>query len=140
MKVFLAGVMQGNGAGRKSHNQNYRQELERIVLSIVQSAQIVDPDYTDPLWHTYSKKQLSEMFFKYCTLAGNVDLLIAYLPEASMGSACEMWNAYVNKVPIVTISPLIENATIRLLSPSVFTSLQEFKHSFNQNYLDEIGL
>ena len=54
------------------------------------------------------------------------DLLIAYVPTASMGTALEMYVAHARGVPVVTISPLAENWVVRALSRRVYEDLGEF--------------
>ena len=54
------------------------------------------------------------------------DLLIAYVPIASMGAALEMNVAHERGVPVVTISPLAENWVVRALSRRVFPDLESF--------------
>jgi hypothetical protein len=55
-----------------------------------------------------------------------VDLVVSFIPEASMGSAIEMWQAYCAGIPIVTISDLTNNWVVKLLSTKIYTSLDEF--------------
>ena len=54
------------------------------------------------------------------------DLLIAYVPTASMGAALEMYVAHERGVPVVTISPLAENWVVRALSRWVFPDMEGF--------------
>ena len=54
------------------------------------------------------------------------DLLIAYVPTASMGAALEMYVAHARGVPVVTISPLAENWVVRALSRRVYGDLDGF--------------
>ena len=54
------------------------------------------------------------------------DLLIAYVPTASMGAALEMYVAHQRGVPVVTISPLAENWVVRALSRWVYPVLDGF--------------
>jgi hypothetical protein len=60
------------------------------------------------------------------TLAGQVDVLVAYLPSASMGTAIEMWHAYRGHVPVYTISPLADNWVVQSLSDHVFPDVAAF--------------
>jgi hypothetical protein len=60
------------------------------------------------------------------TLAGQVDVLVAYLPSASMGTAIEMWHAYRGHVPVYTISPLVDNWVVQSLSDHVFPDVAAF--------------
>ena len=127
MKILLAGVMQGNRRDGNIYSQNYRQEITAILSRHFTDVEVIDPDKTDPERLTYSHEQAAKMFFKYCKIAGEVDLVISFLPEASMGSACEMWQAHSNNIPIITISPLIHNWVVKLLSQKIYTSIEEFE-------------
>lgn len=138
MKVFVAGVMQGNRKDNKIYSQDYRMIISQKLFSLVKHIEIIDPDKTDPERLFYTQEQASEMFFRYSFMAGKVDLLIAYIPEASMGSAVEMWEAWKNKVPIVTISPIKLNWVVKLLSNKIYTSLDEFLKYFNNESLDKL--
>jgi len=70
--------------------------------------------------------------------AGAADIVIAYLPEASMGTALEMVRAYDNGVPILTISPMAKNWFIKALSARVFPTLEAFCDWMRQNRLGEL--
>jgi hypothetical protein len=54
------------------------------------------------------------------------DLLIAYVPTASMGAVLEMYVAHQRGVPVVMISPLTENWVVRALSRRVYGDLDGF--------------
>jgi hypothetical protein len=138
VKVFLAGVMQGNKSEHGIRAQDYRSTITDILAGVMDDIEVIDPDKTDPYRLSYNREEAGEMFLKYCKIAREVDLLIAYIPEASMGTAIEMWNAYQANVPIVTISPLRHNWTVRLLSAVVFTDLDEFRRVFDQDLLQKL--
>ena len=70
-----------------------------------------------------SKATLLEMF----ELAAQADLLVAYAPQASMGTAIEMWQAFRARVPIVTVSPLGANWVVKHLSDVVLPDLSTFR-------------
>jgi len=71
-------------------------------------------------------------------MAARADVLVAYLPEASMGTALEMVRASDAGVPVVSISPLAENWFIRFLSQRIFSSLAAFEGWVGQGGLAEI--
>ena len=140
MKVFIAGVMQGNRKDSNIHSQKYRAVITQKLSELIDEIEVVDPDLTDPDRLTYTHEQAKNMFMKYCNTAGKVDLLISYLPEASMGSAIEMWMAHQNNVPIVTISPMKANWVVKLLSKAVYTNIEEFLSSFNKEVLNSLKI
>jgi hypothetical protein len=136
VKVFIAGVMQGNRKDNSIHPQEYRSIITEKLLGIFEDVEVIDPNLTDPNRLAYTREQANNMFMKYCHIASEVDLLISFLPEASMGSAIEMWIAYQNNVPIITISPMKTNWVIKLLSKVVYRNLKEFLNTFNAKVLN----
>ena len=140
MKIFIAGIMQGNRKDELIHSQDYRKIISNKLSKIVGNVEVVDPDKTDPNRLSYSHEQAKEMFFKYCRIAGKADLLIAYIPEASMGSAVEMWMAYKARIPIVTISTMKSNWVIKLLSSEIYETLEEFTENFDSNMLKKLKI
>ncbi len=140
MKVFIAGVMQGNKKEHGIHPQDYRNQIAKHLHRILPGIEVIDPDKTDPDRLTYNTKEAAEMFFRYCKIVGKVDLLISYLPEASMGSAVEMWVAHESNIPIVTISPLSHNWVVKLLSTKIFPNLEAFQSDFSVSTLKKLKI
>jgi len=53
-------------------------------------------------------------------------VLVAYLPEASMGTAIEMWEAYQHGAAVISISPLRTNWTVCFLSHAIYDDMEQF--------------
>ena len=53
--------------------------------------------------------------------------LIVYIPEASLGTAIEMWEAYQRNRVIVTISPMKTNWVVRIISDQICSDMNAFK-------------
>lgn len=139
MKIFLAGVMQGNKKVYGIRSQDYRKKITGIIKAVLPNATVIDPDITDPNRLSYTKEQSSDMFFRYCKMASEVDLVVSFIPEASMGSAIEMWIAYNAKIPILTISPMDYNWVVKLLSRKIYLSIEEFENNFTSTLLKELN-
>ena len=127
LRVFIAGVMQGSRSGKTVSDQDYRQIIAQVLRENVQEVEIIDPWVIYPNGETYSTEQAREAFLESSALAGNMDVLVAYLPEASMGTAVEIWEAYQAGVPVFSISPLRENWVVKLFSSQVFPTLDAFE-------------
>jgi hypothetical protein len=56
-----------------------------------------------------------------------IDVLLAFLPEASMGTAIEMWEAYQHGAAVLSISPLRHNWAVKFLSHAVYADLPAFE-------------
>lgn len=125
VNVFLAGIMQGSMQGRGHHDQRYRQEIAALIKRHLPQAEIVDPWALYPDSASYDDERARETFFRVCELVGQADLMIAYLPEASIGTGVEMWEAHRRGVPIISVSPLEQNWAIRFLSWRVCRTLEE---------------
>lgn len=125
-RMFLAGIMQGSHLGALLHNQNYRERLLELLAEHLPEYEVYDPlaDHADSL--NYDESQGRSVFFHHNRLAGEVDVLLAYVPEASMGTAIEMWQAHQAGRAVLTISALRHNWTIRFLSHAVYEDLEEF--------------
>lgn len=133
MKVFIAGVMQGNLKELGVVSQTYRMDLLMILKKHIRGVEVIDPDVTDPDRLKYDNVEAGGMFFKYCDIAKEVDLLISYVPQASMGTAIEMWQAFNSGVPIITISDMKHNWVIRLLSSEIYPDIATFEKNIQQS-------
>ena len=60
-------------------------------------------------------------------LGSNVDVVVAFVPEASMGTAIEMWEAHQHDRCVLTISPLSHNWAVRFLSHAVYADELAFE-------------
>ena len=67
------------------------------------------------------------VFFRHNQMCREVDVLLAFVPEASMGTAIEMWEAYQHGAVVITISPLKHNWAVKFLSHAVYADLPEFE-------------
>ncbi len=124
---FLAGIIQGSNTGKSLHKQDYREKIKAILRKYFPESKIFDPIEVHPDSANYDYRMGESVFLGYIKLASQCDYLIAYLPQASMGTAIEMWECYKKGVPIWTISPMKENWSVKFLSKRVFESLDEFE-------------
>jgi len=74
----------------------------------------------------YDEQRGREVFFGHNQMCREVDVLVAFVPEASMGTAIEMWEAYKNGRTVVTISPLQHNWSVKFLSHLRYLDLGQF--------------
>ncbi len=124
MKVFVAGIMQGSLQGDGLYDQGYRQQIAAVVHAHFPTAQVIDPWALHPASLDYDDELAQQTFFHFCQLAGHVDLLIAYLPEASIGTAVEMWEAHRHRVPVIAVTPMA-GWSVRFLSWRLCRSIDE---------------
>ncbi len=126
-RVFLAGIMQGSRLDRYIDDQGYRRSIGQALLSVCPQAEIVDPNVLHPNGVDYDDGLARQTLLELASLAGRCDLLVAYAPHASMGTAIEMWQAFQAGVPVVTISPMAANWVVRHLSDVLVDDLDAFQ-------------
>jgi nucleoside 2-deoxyribosyltransferase len=125
MRFFLAGIMQGSHLGATLHHQGYRQHIKELLAAHFPGAVVYDPleDHTDSL--SYDDQRGRDVFFHHCALCRQTDVVLAFLPEASMGTAIEMWEAYRHGRAVVCVSPMSHNWAVKFLSHAVYADFDE---------------
>ena len=127
MQVFIAGIMQGSRTDRYIEDQGYRRAIADAILHHDPTAEIVDPNELHPDGVEYGDERAKATFLELIEMAAQADLVVAYAPRASMGTALEIWEAFRAGVPVVTISPMAANWVIRFLSAAVVPDLVAFQ-------------
>jgi hypothetical protein len=127
VRVFIAGIMQGSRLDRYIDDQDYRRSIAEAIGQYSNEVEIVDPNELHPNGVDYDDGLARQVLLEMAGLAGQCDLLVAYAPKASMGTAIEMWQAFQAGVPIVSISPMGANWVIRHLSDVLLSDLNAFR-------------
>ena len=126
MQVFIGGIMQGSRKDRYIDDQNYRRIISEALTEHRADLEIVDPNELHPNGVDYDDQLAKATLLEMADLASKADLTVAYVPQASMGTALEMWKAFEAGVPLVTISPMADNWVIKHLSSVVLPDLDAF--------------
>lgn len=116
--------MQGSLTEAALHAQDYRLHLKRLIEAHFPAADVYDPLAEHAGSIDYDDARGRDVFFRHNLMCREVDVLIAFVPEASMGTAIEMWEAYQHGAAVVTISPMIHNWAVKFLSHAIFPSLE----------------
>lgn len=138
MKVFICGIIQGSLRGTRIHSQDYRKAISSILKKNIADLEIHCPVSLHPNSPDYDDNQAARVLNQSIEEARNSDLLVAYLPEASMGSAIEMWEARKANVPIIAITPLRGNWVIRYTANVIVESITEFEEWVSQSNIDKM--
>lgn len=123
MRIFIGGVMQASIQGKGIVSQDYRRRITEALLDRWPGSEVIDPFALHPNSVEYDDAGAQETLFAMLAHAAASDLVFAYVPVASMGTALEMYVAHQRGVPVITISPLAENWVVRALSRRVFPDL-----------------
>jgi hypothetical protein len=124
---FLAGIIQGSIPDAEIHPQDYRVRIKAAIERAFPGADIYCPVEDHPASLGYGPGESRRVFFDLMACAGRSDVLIAYVPEASMGTAVEMWEAHRRGRVVVAVSPLARNWVIRFLADAVVCDLVAFE-------------
>jgi hypothetical protein len=138
MRIFLAGIMQGSHVAALVHDQTYRNTLRDLVQAHWPDAEVYDPFSNHATSIGYDMRRAREVFMDHVDMCRQFDLLVAYVPEASMGTAIEMWEAKQHGRAVVTITPLVHNWVVQLTSDAVYRDDDAFAHALASGEIDRL--
>lgn len=118
--------MQGSHLGAVMHQQGYRGRLKALLAEHLPGSEVYDPLADNEQSLDYHPEQAREVFLHHNRMCGEIDVLIAFVPSASMGTAIEMWEAWRSGRLVFTISPLSHNWVVRFCSHAVYPDLDAF--------------
>ena len=117
---FLAGIIQGSITETRIHRQDHRAMIRDAIKRAVPDSQVYCPvtHYPDSL--SYDPDKARRVFFELMERAAQADVLVAYVPEASMGTAVEMWQAYRAGRVVLAVTDMTINWAVRFLADRTF--------------------
>ena len=138
MHVFIAGVMQGDRHDDQIDDQHYHVQIAAALKKHIPGVKITDPWATNPNSVSYDEPTARRTFLTMTKKAGQVDLLIAYLPKMSMGTAMEMWEAYQAGVYIIAVTPYVHHWAIRFTASEIVPDLEALMEMIGNGRLRHI--
>jgi hypothetical protein len=139
LRIFVAGIMQGSRQDEDICDQDYRTIIRDMILRRHPEAEVVCPMELYPESPAYDYESGKRTFFDLTDRASEADILVAYLPEASMGTAIEMWQAYGAGAKVLTVSPMGDNWVIKFLSDRVFATTDQLAEFIDNGGLLELS-
>ena len=116
--------MQGLRLDNQIGSQSYRTRITEALQTHMPSAEVMDPWAMNPNSVDYDDAKARETFHGLVHLAGTADLLLAYIPRMSMGSAMEMWQANQAGVYTITVTPHEHHWAIKYTSDEIVPDLE----------------
>jgi len=123
-KVFLAGIIQGSKQDNSINSQDYRQMIIDAFNSPPIGFEIFDPFKGHERSVDYDDEKGKDTFFGAIERIKECNLMVAFLPQASLGTAIEIWEAYKMGIPVWTISSMKTNWVIKFCSEKVFENVE----------------
>ncbi len=125
-KIFLAGIIQGSHTDKSIHAQDYREKIIAAIESAFPDAVIYNPFDGHEKSIDYDDEKGKATFFAAIEEIKKCDLMVAYLPHASLGTAIEIWECYKLGIPVWTITGMKTNWVVRFCSEKIFDDIESF--------------
>ena len=115
--------------------QGYRGRIAELLKAHFPQAEIYDPlaDHSNSLG--YDEQQGRDVFFHHNHLCREFDVVLAFVPEASMGTAIEMWEAHQHGRAVIAVSPMHLNWAVKFLSHALYADLDELETAIRSGAL-----
>jgi hypothetical protein len=123
MKIFIGGVMQGTRHDDQIDSQTYRVRIAEAFQQYDPEIGIIDPWALNPNSVKYEDGLARDTFLSMTRKVKEADLMIAYLPQVSMGTAMEMWEAYNAGIYIVAVTPYLHHWAVRFTANEILPDL-----------------
>ena len=130
--------MQGSNRGDVLEQQDYRSQLGDLLTEHFPGSEIYDPLQGNEGSVQYDDETARATFVGHNHMCREVDVVVAYVPEASMGKAIEIWEAYSHGKVVISISPLVRNWVIRLCSHYVCADLAAFEAALSSQQIQQV--
>ncbi|MCD4825338.1 MAG: hypothetical protein K8S55_12145 [Phycisphaerae bacterium] len=127
MNIFLAGIIQGSIAAEEIHPQDWRSPIKAVIDRQLPGADVYCHYTAHQNSITYDGPKIRWTFDDGVDRAKQADLVVAYLPSASMGTAIEIYEAYRSGAIVLTITPMAANWVVRLYSHKIFDTVESFE-------------
>ena len=128
IRFYISGILQGSREAGKFENQEYRQIIGDFIRYFHPTATIYDP-IAEHLHKAerYSRKRSNLCFWANVVMAGEADVIIAWMPEASNGTTLESYFGWINGALVLFVSTLDHNWTVRGIAHKIFHSGSELE-------------
>lgn len=122
-RIFLAGIIQGSSRDKSIHSQDYREEIISAIQAALPDAVIYNPLHGHENSVEYDDDKGKATFLNSLDEIKKCDLMIAFLPQASLGTAIEIWECYKLGIPVWTITSMTTNWVVRFCSEKIFDDI-----------------
>ena len=136
--VFIAGIMQGSRSDHLIGAQDYRRRITNALKTFYPGVRVSDPFALHPDSVNYEMDLVRETLESLATLAGQADVVIAFIPKASMGTAIEMWTAYNANKYIIAVTELKHNWVVKVTADQVVPDLDSLLDLLESGQLDNV--
>lgn len=138
MNIFLAGIIQGSIREARIHQQDWRVPIRAALTRHVKGAEVYCHYEAHPNSITYELPQILATLEDGNRRAAAADVVVCYVPEASMGTAIEMYLAAKAGAVVLAITPMSANWVIRAYSDRIFPDVESFEEFLASGELEKL--
>lgn len=138
MKVFLAGIMQGSHRRMRLHPQQWRARIREAFARHCPRAEVYCHLEANPDSVGYELDDIVRTLAEGNRLAAASDVVVCWLPAASMGTAVEMHEAARAGAAVVAITPMAANWVVRAYSDCILPDLAALERFLAEGGLTEL--
>ena len=136
--IFVAGVMQGSRLDEQIDGQDYRVRIGEALQAHLPGTNVTDPWMLHPNSVSYGELETRRTFMENTELVRQADILIAYLPHASMGTAIELWEAHHNGTYVIVVTPMTHNWVVRITADEILPDLDSLLAYIESGRLQQV--
>jgi hypothetical protein len=125
VNIYVTGILQGS-KDKAFFPQDYRKKLVEAIKKSWQTTTVYSPTINTDVENPESLKEAVKQFEQQLAILKKANIVVAYIPEAGMGCAIEIYNAAMRGKYVVTITPLKQNRVIRMFSHDIYDSIESF--------------
>jgi len=138
MRVFLAGIMQGSLTELGIVPQDWRAAIREVFQRRRPSAEAYCHFAAHPDSVGYDLPDIVETLEAGNRLAAESDVVVCWLPEASMGTAVEMLCAARGGAVVLTITPMAANWVVRAYSDAILADMDALEAFLEDDALEKL--
>ena len=138
MKVFLAGIIQGSLVEPRIHSQDWREPIRELLARHRPDAEVYCHYEAHPNSIAYELPEIIATLEDGNARAAASDVVICWLPSASMGTGLEMYLAHEAGAVVLTVTPMAANWVVRAYSDRILPDLDALDAFLASGELDEL--
>ncbi len=138
MKVFLAGIMQGSLTELAIVPQDWRAAIREVFQRRCPAAEVYCHYEANPHSVEYDLPEIIETLEAGNRLAAESDVVVCWLPEASMGTAVEMLCAARGGAVVLTVTPMAANWVVRAYSDAILADMDALEKFLEGEALEKL--
>ena len=138
MKIFLAGIIQGSLVEPRIHPQHWRDAIREVLARHCPDADVYCHYEAHPDSITYELGEIVATLADGNAKAASSDVVICWLPSASMGTGVEMYLAHEAGAVVLAVTPMAANWVVRAYSDRILPDLDALEAFLASGGLDDL--